>query len=89
MGLWIRWSARCCVLLMMWAATAETTHYHPTQADAASCSICVVVHSSSPTLSSTHVRPLFSAVGVLQEEAVIAKGWFEAFELGIRGPPVV
>lgn len=89
MRLWVRWSAWFCVSLMMWAAAAETTHYHPTQTDAASCSICVAAHSSSPTLSSTHVRPLFSTVGVLQEEKVLAKGWFEGFELGIRGPPQV
>jgi hypothetical protein len=26
---------------------------------------------------------------VLQEEKVLAKRWFEGFELGIRGPPQV
>ena len=89
MRLWVRWSAWFCVSLMLWAAAAESTHYHPTGTDSASCSICVVAHSSSPTQSSTHVRPLFSTVGVLQEEEVIARAWFDGFELGIRGPPAL
>ena len=29
------------------------------------------------------------AVGLLQEEDVIAKAWLDALDLGIRGPPVV
>lgn len=83
----IRWSAWLCLSLMLWTAGVETTHNHPSQTEAASCSICLAAHSSSPTVSSTHVRPVFATVGVLQEEAVIAKARLEVFELGIRGPP--
>jgi len=84
-----RWSAWLCLSLMLWTAAAESTHNHPSQTDAASCSICVAAHSTSPTVSSTHVRPVFTTVGVLREEAVIAKARLDVFELGSRGPPVV
>ena len=89
MRLWVRWSAWFCVSLMLWAAAAESTHYHPTGTDSASCSICVVAHSSSPTLSSGRSAPLFAAIGLLQEEDVIAKARLEFSERGIRGPPVL
>ena len=89
MRLWARWSAWFCVSLMLWAAAAESTHNHPTGADSAFCSICVVAHSSSPALSSGHRAPTFAAIGLLQEEDVIAKARFEFSERGIRGPPVL
>jgi hypothetical protein len=84
-----RWSAWLCLSLMLWTAAAESTHNHPSQTEAASCSICVAAHSTSPTVSSTHVRPVFSTVGVLREEAVIAQARLDVFELGSRGPPVL
>jgi hypothetical protein len=86
---WVRWPAWFCLSLMLWTVAAESTHNHPTQTDAATCSLCVVAHSASPTVSSTHSRPVFSAVGVMQEEDVIAKARLHVFELGIRGPPAV
>jgi hypothetical protein len=89
MRLWVRWSAWFCVSLMLWAAAVESTHYHPTHADSAFCSICVVAHSSSPTLSSGHSAPTFAAIGRLQEEDVIARARFAFSERGIRGPPVL
>jgi hypothetical protein len=89
MRAWVRWSARLCLSLMLWTVAAESTHNHLTQTEAAACSICVAAHSSNPTASSSHVRPVFSTVGVMQEEEVIAKAWIDVFELGIRGPPGV
>lgn len=85
----IRWSAWLCLSLMFWTVAVESTHNHPSQTEAATCSICVAAHSTSPTTSSTHVRPVFATVGVLQEEAVIAKARLDVFVLGIRGPPSV
>jgi hypothetical protein len=84
-----RWLAWLCLSLMLWTAVAETTHNHPNKAEAAACSICVVAHSASPTVSSHQARPVFAAVGLLQEEEVIAKARLGVFDLGIRGPPVV
>jgi hypothetical protein len=78
-----------CLALMLWAAVAESTHSHPNQTESASCSICVVAHSTTPAASSNHARPVFSALGVLREEAVVAKARLNVFELGIRGPPAV
>jgi len=49
----------------------------------------VVAHSASPAVSSHQARPVFAAVGLLQEEEVIAKARLSVFELGIRGPPAV
>jgi hypothetical protein len=89
MRLWLRWSAWLCLSLMFWTAAVESTHNHPTQTESASCSICVVAHSTSPTVSSNHVRPVFAAVGVLREEDILAKAEFEFSNLGIRGPPAL
>jgi hypothetical protein len=74
---------------MLWTAAAESTHNHPNQSDSSSCSICVVAHSSSPTVSSSYDRPVFATVGVLHEEAALAKASFDVSHLGIRGPPTV
>jgi hypothetical protein len=74
---------------MFWAAVAESTHNHPNKTESASCSICVVAHSTTPTASSHQARPVFAAVGLLQEEEVIAKARLGVFDLGIRGPPAV
>lgn len=86
---WLRWSAWLCLSLMFWTAAAESTHNHPNATESASCSICVAAHSTSPTVSTSHVRPVFATVGVLQEEDVIAKAEFDFSNLGIRGPPVL
>jgi hypothetical protein len=74
---------------MLWAAAAESTHIHPTATESASCSICVVAHSASPTVSSGHTAPVFAAIGFLREDDVLAKARFEFSERGIRGPPAL
>jgi hypothetical protein len=88
MRVWVKWSAWLCLSLMFWAAAAESTHVHPNQTESASCSICVVAHSASPTVSSSHAAPVLATVGLLLEEDVIAKARFDFSEAGIRGPPV-
>jgi len=72
---------------MVWTVAAESTHNHPSKTDAGSCSICVVAHSASPTPSSTDAVPIFAAIGLLKEEAVLALARFDFSDLGIRGPP--
>jgi hypothetical protein len=74
---------------MLWAAAAESTHIHPTATESASCSICVVAHSASPTVSANQAAPIFAAIDLLQEEDIVAKTRFEFSELGIRGPPAI
>jgi hypothetical protein len=74
---------------MLWTAVAESTHHHPNKTESASCSICAVAHSATPTATSNQVRPVFAAIGLLQEEEVIAKARLSIFDLGIRGPPAV
>jgi hypothetical protein len=86
---WVRWSSWLCLSLMLWAAAVESTHNHPTQTESASCSICMAAHSASPSVSSSQAAPLFAAIGLLQEEDVIAKARFDFSDLGIRGPPVL
>ena len=84
-----RWLTWLCLSLMLWAAVAESTHNHPNKTESASCSICVVAHSTTPTASSNQARPVFAAIGLLQEKEVIAKVRLNVFDLGIRGPPAV
>lgn len=86
---WMRWSAWLCLSLMLWTAGVESTHNHPNPTEANSCSICVVAHSASPTVSVAHSSPVFATVGLLHEEDAVAKARFDFSELGIRGPPVV
>lgn len=89
MRLWMRWSAWLCLSLMLWTVAAESTHNHPTQTEAASCSICAVAHSTRPTVSTSHTAPVFAAIGLLQEKDVVAKAWFDFSDAGIRGPPAL
>ena len=49
-----RWLTWLCLSLMLWTAVAESTHNHPNKTEAASCSICVVAHSTTPTASCNH-----------------------------------
>jgi len=74
---------------MLWTAVAESTHNHPVKTGSASCSICVVAHSTAPAASSYQDRPVLSAIGLLQEEEIRAKARLSIFDLGIRGPPAV
>jgi len=82
-----RWLTWLCLCLMLWAAVVESTHNHANKTESASCSICVVAHSTTLTASSNHARQMFAAVGLLQEEEVIADVRLNVFDLGIRGPP--
>jgi hypothetical protein len=85
-GRWLTW---LCLSLMLWTAVVEPTHNHPNQTESASCSICVAAHSTTPTASCHHARPVFEAIGLLQEEEVIAKARLSVSDLGIRGPPAI
>jgi hypothetical protein len=85
----IRLLAWICLSLMLWTAVAESTHNHLNQAESSACSVCVVAHSTAPTASCSYARPIFQAIGLLQEKAVIAKARLGVFDLGIRGPPAV
>jgi hypothetical protein len=84
-----RWLAWLCLSLMLWTAVAESTHNHSNQTESNSCSICVAAHTTTPTPSCNHIQPVFAAVGLLQEEEVIAVARLSVFDLGIRGPPAV
>jgi hypothetical protein len=82
-----RWLPWLCLSLMLWTAAVESTHNHPNKTESASCSICVVAHSTVPVASSHQAKPVFATVALLQEEEVVAKAQINVFELGIRGPP--
>ncbi len=85
----IRWSAWLCLSLMLWTGAVESTHNHPNQTAANSCSICVAAHSTSPTVSSAHIAPVFATIGLLREEDAVAKARLDFSDLGIRGPPAL
>lgn len=88
MRLRVRCLAWLCLSLLLWTVAAESTHNHSTQSENASCSICLAAHTASPAVSFIQTSPVFVAVGLLQEENVIAKARFDFSEAGIRGPPV-
>jgi hypothetical protein len=89
MRLWMRWPAWLCLSLMLWTVAVESTHNHPSQTEAASCSICLVAHSASPAIICSQATPVFATIGLLREEAVVAKARLDFSELGIRGPPTL
>ena len=89
MRLLVRWSAWLGLFLMLWTVAAESTHNHPNQTESASCLICVVAHSASPTAKTIQATPIFTAIGLLREEDVAAKARFDFSDLGIRGPPAL
>lgn len=82
-----RWLSWICLSLMIWAAVAESTHTHPNKTEAASCTICVVAHSSAPVANSHQAKPVFAAIGWLKVEDVSAQALLRVAEFGIRGPP--
>jgi len=84
-----RWSAWFCLSLMLWTAALESAHHHANKTEPASCSICVVAHTTAPTASSSQARPFFTAIGVLQEEEITAQARLHSSDSGIRGPPAV
>ena len=86
---WGRWTAWLCLSLMLWIATAESTHQHPNHAGHAPCAICVVAHTANPAPNSAFTIPFFSTIGVLQEEDIPAKAQIDFFDAGIRGPPAL
>jgi hypothetical protein len=86
---WVRWPVWLCLSLMLWMAAAESVHNHPTQSDAAACSICMAAQSASPSISSSSATPVLATVAVLQQEDVIAKARLSFSDAGIRGPPVL
>jgi len=81
------WLAWLCLSLIVWTAAAESTHNHPSQAESASCSICVVAHTANPAPHSTSTTPVFATVDLFHEEDVAAKARFDFSDPGIRGPP--
>ncbi len=89
MRLTARWLTWLCLSLMLWTAVVESTHSHPNQTDSASCSICVVAHSTAPAASSIHCKPLFVTLDLLREPELPVTSYLNVIDLGIRGPPVV
>jgi Tfp pilus assembly protein FimV len=85
----IRWLVWLSVSLVLWTATAESTHSHPIRSSAASCSICIAAHSAGLTVGSSQNKPVFAAIGLLQVEELLAKAQGGVLALGIRGPPTV
>jgi hypothetical protein len=89
MRVWGRWSAWLCLSLLLWTAAAESTHHHPSQTEAVSCSICAVAHTASPAATASSRSPVFAAVGLCHDKETVAQARVSFSELEIRGPPVV
>ena len=85
----VRLMAWLCLSLLLWMAAAESAHTHPTQTNAATCSICVVAHSASPAISASQLVPVLATIGLLREENVLTKARLDSSDAGIRGPPAV
>jgi len=89
MRLWRRWSAWLALSVLLRAVSAESTHHHPSQTEAACCAICAVAQTASPAVSSGHGATVFAAIGTLQIEDAVLTARFDFSDQGIRGPPVV
>lgn len=89
MRLVVKWPAWLCLSLMLWMVAVESAHTHPTQTEAATCTICVAAHSARPAISATQILPVLATIGLLQEENVLAKARLDFSDAGIRGPPAL
>lgn len=87
MRFWVRWSVWLCLSLMLWTAAAESTHNHPSQTEAASCSICLAAHTASPAVSGAQGTPVFTAVDLFRETDAVVTAQLDFSDQGIRGPP--
>jgi len=85
---WLRSCAWLCLSLLLWTVVVESTHNHPNQSENATCTICLAAHTASPAPTSTDATPVFAAIGIAQEEAVVAQARLDFSDLGNRGPPV-
>jgi len=74
---------------MVWTAAAESTHYHPSDTKASSCSVCIVAHSANPAPTASESAPILTSVGLLREQAVTFEARLSSSRLDIRGPPAV
>jgi len=75
--------------LLLWTAAAESTHNHPNQSENATCTICLAAHTASPAPTSTDATPVFAAIGIAQEETIVAQARLDFSDLGNRGPPAL
>jgi hypothetical protein len=89
MRLWLRWLACLALSLMLWTVTVESTHNHPDQTAASSCTICVAAHTANPAPSSSDATPVFATIGLLREDAPVVEAHLDFSDLDIRGPPVL
>ena len=78
-----------CVLLTFWSAIAFATHQHSNATEAAKCTVCIAVHSASPTAPSTVLKATLVAVSTFRAEPVAAKQRLIGFALCVRPPPSV
>ena len=74
---------------MLWTAADEPAHIHPNRTEAAACSLWVVAHSASPTVSAYHATPAFAEVGRLRVEDTVTVALLDFSDAGIGGPPVL
>jgi hypothetical protein len=82
-----RWLVWLSLSLVMWTAAAESTHNHANPAKAASCAICSVAHTATPSASSNDAKPFLIPLGIYPIEKVSAKASQDVLVAGIRGPP--
>jgi len=81
----VRWTALLCLLLLIFAATAESRHVHANGNDAQRCSVCVVAHSPTLLARVALAVPVSQPLVALSEVAAIPALAHDSYY--IRPPP--
>ena len=82
------WTAWLCVLVMLFAVTAEARHFHGNRSrEAQRCGVCVAGHSPGLLAKTATVAPEKVAAAVLPTAEPVTRSLQPRFSLYVRPPP--
>src|SRR5271170_5298703 len=87
-GGWRRLLGLCCILLVIFAATAELVHQHDSGRIHTDCSLCVTAHSAVQATVATVVAVVLRPVAKCDDPEPIFLRRTLDIRLSIRPPPV-
>ncbi len=85
---WRRLVGVCCILLVVFGATVELTHAHPSGRTSPDCSLCVVAHSAAQATVATVIAVVLRPVAKCADPEPIFVRRSVGIRLSIRPPPV-
>jgi hypothetical protein len=87
-GGWRRLVGVCCILLLVFGASAELNHSHASGRLSPDCSLCVVAHSAAQATVATVVAVMLRPVAECSDPEPLFVRRTLDIRLSIRPPPV-